>query len=204
MAAVDASYNFIYVDIGTNGRISDGGVFQKSTLARTLESNQINIPADCPLPLRTKSSPFVFVADDAFPLKSFIMKPFNGKSTDSVERRTYNYRLSRARRVVENAFGILANRFRVFLAPIPLVPAKVEQIVLTACLLHNFIRSKQSASTSASGQDDLDSAPVSGESWLQLDANSQRRASDFANEVRTEFCEYFNKEGRVPWQDDML
>ncbi len=53
--------------------------------------------------------------------------------------------LSRARRVVENAFGILTNRFRVFLSPIRLSPEKVETIVLACCTLHNYLRSKNTS-----------------------------------------------------------
>ena len=40
---------------------------------------------------------------------------------------------------MENAFGILANRFRVFLATIALAPQKVEKVVLVACMLHNYL-----------------------------------------------------------------
>jgi hypothetical protein len=79
------------------------------------------------------------VADEAFPLKSYIMKPFSRKTTNGIEKRTFSYRLSRARRVVENSFGILANCFRVFLSPILLRPKKVELLVSTCCVLHNFI-----------------------------------------------------------------
>uniref|UniRef100_A0A1X7VHN6 DDE Tnp4 domain-containing protein n=1 Tax=Amphimedon queenslandica TaxID=400682 RepID=A0A1X7VHN6_AMPQE len=52
------------------------------------------------------------VANDAFLLKDYIQKPFSETGLTK-ERCIYNYRLSGARRVVENAFGILANRFRV-------------------------------------------------------------------------------------------
>ncbi len=34
MAIVDADYKFIYIDVGTNGRISDGGVWNKTKLKR--------------------------------------------------------------------------------------------------------------------------------------------------------------------------
>ena len=58
------------------------------------------------------------------------------------EQRVFNYRLSRARRTVENAFGILANRFRVFITPIALSPEKVETITLAGCVLHNYHRTQ--------------------------------------------------------------
>ena len=50
--------------------------------------------------------PYVIVADDAFPLKPHLMIPYSFLSL-SKENRVFNYRLSRARRISENAFGIL-------------------------------------------------------------------------------------------------
>ena len=50
--------------------------------------------------------PYVIVGDEAFPLKPYLMQPFPGRDIrNNEERRKYNYRLSRARRVIENAFG---------------------------------------------------------------------------------------------------
>lgn len=83
--------------------------------------------------------PYVILADAAFPLQELILKPYPFKNMTR-EQRIYNYRLSRGRRVVENAFGILANRFRVLLAPINLSRDKVVLITQACCVLHNFIK----------------------------------------------------------------
>ena len=141
LAIVDANYQFLYVDVGCNGRISDGGVFRNCDLYKQLEENQLNIPKPTLLHGTSILFPYVIVADDAFPLKQHIMKPFS-QTALTPPKRIFNYRLSRARRVAENAFEILANRFRVFMTPIGLVPEKVEVITIACCTLHNYLRSR--------------------------------------------------------------
>lgn len=98
--------------------------------------------ADLPRPTELPGSGVVcsyhMVADEAFPLKHEIMKhyPFRRRSRDQL---IFNYRLSRSRRVVENAFGILASRFRVFLTGIAVDIATVDKIVMAACALYNYL-----------------------------------------------------------------
>lgn len=123
LALVDADYKFKYIDCGCNGRVSDGGVFTNSTLFQTLESNTFHIPPGKPLPQRNTPVPFVIVRDEAFPLKSYSIKPYPSRNLDH-NRRIFNYRLSRGRGIVENVFGILTCRFGVFKQAIPLEPEK--------------------------------------------------------------------------------
>lgn len=54
MALVDSDYRFIFADIGGQGRISDGGIFQNSLIWQKIDSNSINLPTDTPLPGREK------------------------------------------------------------------------------------------------------------------------------------------------------
>jgi hypothetical protein len=141
MALVDANYNFLYIDVGCNGRISDGGVYNNSTLCSAIENNNLNFPADDYLPNSEIKTPYVIVADDAFRLTQKLMKPWAQRSLK--EEKVFNYRLSRARRVVENAFGILSNRFQVLQKDVNLEVNKVQDIASACCVLHNYIKCKE-------------------------------------------------------------
>ena len=55
--------------------------------------------------------PYVLNGDNAFALKPYLMKPYAQQGLDA-EKRGYNNRHSRARRISENLFGILARRWR--------------------------------------------------------------------------------------------
>lgn len=55
------------------------------------------------------------------------------------QRRIFDYRLSRARRLSENAFGILTMRFGVFRTCMRLSPDKATRATLGAIVLHNFM-----------------------------------------------------------------
>ena len=151
-ALIDADYKFTHVDIGYQGRMSDGGVFKNCELYKLLASNQANIPPPSPVndlsdlndsflleSNREANIPYVIIADDVFPLTTYSRKPYSQKNL-SDSRRILNYRLSRARRTSENAFGILSNRFRVLSSRIDLKPEIAIKVAMTCCLLHNLLR----------------------------------------------------------------
>ena len=76
MVIVDVNYCFIYVNIGCQGRISDGGVFRNTEFYTKLENDGLYLPQDEALPGRTILVPYAPVADDAFPLTRHTMKPY--------------------------------------------------------------------------------------------------------------------------------
>lgn len=109
LPVVDAHYRFVIVDIGSYGKNSDGGIFSHSKLGKHLDNGILNIPQEKEPPRTTLLAPHVIVGDEAFPLKTFLMRPYPGAQRKGVvEKTVFNCRLSRARRVVENSFGILS------------------------------------------------------------------------------------------------
>ncbi|KAK4886453.1 hypothetical protein RN001_002724 [Aquatica leii] len=112
----NAHYQFTDINIGVNGPINDGGVYRKCNLGKSIRNNWLNFPPSKSLPGRSKEVPYVIIEDDAFPLSDRLLKPYPLRGM-SHSQRIFNYRLSRARRLTKNSFGILANRFRVLLNP---------------------------------------------------------------------------------------
>jgi hypothetical protein len=104
----------------------------------------------------------VFLADDAFPLQTNILKPYTRATALNKTQLVFNYRLSRGRRVVENSFGISVALFRVFEKPIPLSVATTEQVVKITCALHDWLRKTSTSFQSYVEQDFMDS-----EMWNQ-------------------------------------
>jgi hypothetical protein len=79
MAVVDAKYKFSLVDVGAYGRESDGGVFSRSAFGIGMENGTLGIPGPGCLPGTSTEVPYVFVGDEAFPLKENLMRPYAGK-----------------------------------------------------------------------------------------------------------------------------
>ncbi|CAI6352050.1 unnamed protein product [Macrosiphum euphorbiae] len=112
MAAVDANLSFIAIDVGAYGKEGDSNVFRESALGVKLYSQQLKLPDPANLPDDINNpQPFVFIGDEAFALHTNLLRPYPGRGL-TLTRKVFNYRLSRARRTVECAFGVLANKRR--------------------------------------------------------------------------------------------
>ena len=90
----------------------------------------------------------MFVGDDAFALKTHMMKPYP-KNGFSADKRIYNYRHRRARKVSETLVGIMPNRWRVFYTILMLPPETIELLVIAALILHNYLRHHSFSSPNA-------------------------------------------------------
>ena len=222
LAYVDYDYKFIYADVGCQGRISDGGVYRNSTFFSKLSKGELNLPPSKALPTSNNPEwlpfqtneevPFVFVADNAFPLTEHCMKPYPDKGLTD-QKRIFNYRLSRFRRVTENAFGIMTSVFRIFSTsrPINLHPDKVTSIVMAAIVLHNMLREKSADSYTPQGFADevVNDNVIEGRWRTEQEVSileplparqSANRAKKSAERLRDIFAEHFYGSGQVPWQ----
>lgn len=101
-------------------------------------NNALNLPRGKVLPGRTVKDPFVFLGHNAFPLMKNLMKPFSGVHKVGSPKRIVKYRLSIARRVIENAFGVMSSVFRILRKPMLLEPGKAKKVVQVCTLLHNY------------------------------------------------------------------
>ena len=112
MAVVRPEYQFLFADIGLNGRNSDGGNWLQSPMRKAFKKSSLSLPKPKPLHENRKEAQFVCVGDDAFSLTNYMMKPYPENDL-TIDNRIFNYCLSRPRRISENAFGILTNCSRV-------------------------------------------------------------------------------------------
>lgn len=165
--------------------------------------------------------PHFFVADEAFPLRENIMRPYSKPRTGSLSREEsiFNYRLSRARRVIENTFGIMTARFRILHRVMNAHPKTADNIMKAIVCLHNFIRKENTSFYIQEGDLDTEAGssikpgkwrndiPVVGTALTNIPARlGSRNASFSALAVRNHLKHYLNGPGShlAPWQWDIL
>ena len=212
MAIANANYEFIMCNVGTNGRVSDAGVFDNCSFFKKLKENDLHLPKSRSVVLGEQKLNYVFIGDEAFPLRPDLLKPFNQRDLN-YEKQIFNYSLSRARRVVENTFGILGNRFRIFHTAIALEVKNVDKVVLACCALHNFLRKCcQHFYTPLEVLDAEDTTSgiftqglrATESTFCDLENGHSRHCCEESTDVRNAFMKHFNTSGAVAWQHKMI
>lgn len=146
--------------------------------------------------------PHMIIGDEAFALTTNMMKPYpRAQSVQDKEKAIYNYRHSRARRVTENAFGILAAYFRVFHTPIAVRPETADRIIVVACILHNMMRKTKVLSPI---EQTFGVVEAEAQTLLSSAGGSAGRPCNAGRMQRDTLKEYFNGVGAVKWQNEMI
>ncbi|XP_066596306.1 uncharacterized protein [Prorops nasuta] len=139
----DHKMRFIDVFTGFCGSVHDARVWQLSDIKR-LSDNNVNryFPENTHL-----------IGDSAYPLSQHLLVPYRDNGHLNNTQKTFNTQLSKARIVIERAFGILKGRFRklkyVYMYNTEMIPL----IIISCCILHNICLSNEEAD----GDDDFDS-----------------------------------------------
>lgn len=93
MTIADSKYRFVMIDVGAYGKDSDVGILQNSKIYHHIEKGSLKLPNMKVLPNSSSLAPFVFIGDEAFPLRENIMRPFPKRQLNDEDKSNYNYRL---------------------------------------------------------------------------------------------------------------
>lgn len=199
LAVVDDKYRFTAVDVGSYGRNSDGGIFASSKLAGRIESKSLNIPNDKPLPGSDREMPHVFVGDEAFPLMKNLLRPYPRSRGLTEPQKLFNERLSRARKVVEDGFGILYQKFGIYNKNINMHPKHVDKMIVATCILHNIMRTYE-IELNRNEHDARQQTNNNVDGLRDLLHNDDDNSSINAFNIRDIFSSYFQSpEGQISW-----
>ncbi|KAL9871396.1 uncharacterized protein ACN427_014436 isoform 1-T2 [Glossina fuscipes fuscipes] len=139
LAVCGANYIFTAVDVGACGPQGDHGIMCHSEFVKRLVQNQLELPEATIITGTNIEFPYYFIGDSAFPLRNNLIKPYPGILLPK-DKETFNKRLSRGRKTIENALGVLASRWRVLLSPIHMKPENAASVVKATVVLHNFVK----------------------------------------------------------------
>lgn len=193
LAVCDVNFVFTFIDVGSYGKASDSTVYKESELFKKIQHQTLHIPPPKPISSTSNSINYSFVGDEAFGLSEHMLRPFSGKHLN-FEKKVFNYRLSRARRHIECAFGILVNKWRILHHPLNVSVEFTEDIVKACCILHNFVRKRDGYkfhhTLTVPGIVDID------------DIEMPVRRSVTTRDVLKDY--FISEEGAVPWQNNKI
>ena len=183
------------MDADAAASCADAQIFNTSRLKAKIEDGSTGFPNRCPITQVSSDVPYI-LADDVFALKTWLLKPYRRRMLTR-EERIANYRISRDRRMVENAFDIMTSRFRVLLTTMEQPLETVREIVLTFGVLHNILKSQYNSQHG--GQQPEDGEVVGDGQLVGGDGNGghNRNPAREATRQSDYLKDYFNNGGAV-------
>ena len=199
LAIASADYRFVMVNVGAYGSSNDSSVLNHKTFFKWLRNKNLDVPPSKELPndIEETHVHHILLGDQAFPLRYDLMRPFVRNSLTN-ERSIFNYRLSRARRVVENAFSILANCWRIYHC-IYLNLDNVTTVVKATVVLHNIMTLPNDKVCT----DVMNNRVKTFGDAFEDPAKQGNWPATAANDIWNYFTHYFNSDhGSVEWQNN--
>jgi len=184
-AVVDSQDRFIDVNIGWPGKVHDARVLANSTFYNKASSGTL-------LPNWTRTIngvnvPLLILGDPAYPLKPWMMKPYPDTGHLTAAERHFNYRQSRARMVVENAFGRLKGLWHCLLKRMDYYDIEHTTNAVASCVvLHNICEQLGDVCR----PDWIHSTDASDSSTLLLPPTAAATADGNANNIRRALSQY--------------
>ncbi|XP_067615356.1 uncharacterized protein [Eurosta solidaginis] len=137
--ACDAKYKFTGIDVAVHQNKEVGEVWTTGFESKVIKG-LLHLPERKFLPNSNIRFPYYFVGDSTCALKPNIMRPFPDISSkykrDNIE--TFNWHLNRTYQKIDNTFGVIAARWKIWTTPMVMAPKKMEIVVKATILLHNF------------------------------------------------------------------
>lgn len=119
--------------------MNDAGVFNNCDFRTELEQGNLRWPQPMNLPDSDIICPFYIIVDAGFPLYRYLITPYAGMQHLTPSQQIFNRRHSRARRIIECAFALLVQKWRVFSKPLGFLLSSSETIILATMTLHNYL-----------------------------------------------------------------
>jgi hypothetical protein len=157
-AIVDADDQFRWISTAKYGSCADGRAFRETKLFDSLAGGKLTCGGEVP------KGRYFILADNAYPIRSFLLHPFRGQHTPGTPEDSWNLNMSAARSAVERAFGQLVFQWQILKKGIVVRKIKRAHNIIRACvLLHNFRKQNSGAvdlDIELYSNDECRSAPV--------------------------------------------